>query len=86
MFTSNRCKASIKPDRHPTKNNTVKSKTTRISLWLLHMTMSATNKIYADIPTDDNKFSAIKTSLKVPSDNTNARIHPIAKKHNTTNQ
>ena len=58
----------------------------RISPWLLHMTMSATNRIYAEMPMDDNRFSAIKTSEKVPSDKTNARIQPIAKNQRTTSQ
>ena len=86
IFTSNKCNASMNPDKHPVKNRIVNSSITRISPWLLHITISATSKIYAEMPMDDSKFSAMKTSEKVPSDNTNAKIQPMAKKHITTSQ
>ena len=84
--TSRRCRANMKPDRQPVKKRIVSNRTTLISLWLLHMTINATNKIYMEMPTDDSKFSAMNTSLNVPSDRTRAMMMPTAKKQQMTNQ
>ena len=86
MDTSRRCRANMNPDRQPVKNRIVSNRTTLISLWLLHMTISATSKMYMDMPTDDSKFSAMKTSLNVPSDRTRAIMMPTAKKQQMTRQ
>lgn len=83
---SSKCKANINPDKHPIKNRMVNKRTTRISLCELHMTMSATNMMYIEIPIDESKFSAMKTSENVPSERTSANIIPTAKKHMITNQ
>jgi len=83
---SSKCRANMNPDKHPVKNSMVNSKMIRISPWLLHMTINAISIMYAETPTDDNRFSAINTSLNVPSVKTNANIHPTAKKHKTTSQ
>ena len=45
MDTSNKCRASINPDKQPIKNRMVSNKTMRISPCALHMIIRATSKI-----------------------------------------
>ena len=86
MDISNKCKASINPDKHPMKNKMVSNNTTLISLCELHITINATKIMYMLIPIDERRFSAMKTSENVPSESTSANIIPTAKKHKMTNQ
>lgn len=83
---SSRCNANINPDKHPIKKSIVNKRTTLISLCELHITINATSIMYMEMPMDDSKFSAMKTSEKVPSERTSARMIPTAKKHMITSQ